>query len=100
GPHYTTVAGHCLSHLPSSLYAFTPLCSKCCSRAVAMVLFPDALRPVSQMVRPCWPVYELRSSRVRPGCHVMFLQRGLLAEGKKEKVVGCWGRTLPLWMWM
>jgi len=37
---------------PSSLYAEMLLWSKCCSRAVAIVLFPDALRPVSQIVNP------------------------------------------------
>lgn len=60
-------------YIPSSLYAATPLCSRCCSNAVAIVDFPDAERPVSQMVIPSWPRYLFRSSRVSPWCQVMFL---------------------------
>jgi hypothetical protein len=49
-------------------------CSKCCSRAVAIVDLPDAERPVSQMVRPRWLRSWERSRRDRLGCQVMFLE--------------------------
>jgi hypothetical protein len=58
---------------PSSLYADKPRCRRCCSSAVAMVDFPDAERPVNQMVRPRWPRSSLRSCRDKEGCQVMFL---------------------------
>jgi hypothetical protein len=35
--------------------------------------FPEAERPVNQTVQPFCLRRELRSVRVRPGCHVMLL---------------------------
>jgi len=40
---------------------------------MAMVDLPLAERPVNQRVKPFWPRRALRSSWVRPWCHVMFL---------------------------
>jgi hypothetical protein len=59
---------------PSSRYAEYPKCNKCCSSAVAMVDLPDADKPVNQIVKPRCFLSWLRSRRVRPGCHVIFLQ--------------------------
>lgn len=47
---------------PSSLYADNPFCKSNCSRAHAMVLLPDALRPVSQTVHPSCFLNAFRSS--------------------------------------
>jgi hypothetical protein len=59
---------------PSSLYAARPFWRRCCSRAVPMVDFPDAERPVSQRVKPVCLRRELRSARVSPeACQVMLL---------------------------
>ena len=59
---------------PSSLYVCLPRWRRCCSRAVAMVDFPEAERPVNQTVHPFCLRSSLRSLRVRPACHVMFLE--------------------------
>jgi hypothetical protein len=60
---------------PSSLYAASPRCRRCCSSAVAIVDLPDALSPVNQIVKPRCLRYVLRSLRERDGCQVMFLLR-------------------------
>lgn len=49
---------------PSSLKLCSPRWRRACSSAVAIVLFPDAERPVNQMVAPPWPKSWARSSRV------------------------------------
>lgn len=49
------------------------MCKRCCSRAVATVDFPDADKPVNQMVKPRWPRNWLRSCRESDGCQVMLL---------------------------
>src|ERR1700712_4808436 len=46
---------------PSKRYAAMPRCKRCCSSAVAMVDFPEAERPVNQIVKPRCLRYELRS---------------------------------------
>ena len=40
-----------------------------------MVDFPEAERPVSQIVRPFWCRWMLRSACVRDGCQVILLWR-------------------------
>ena len=51
------------------------MCKRCCSRAVATVDFPDADKPVNQMVKPRWPRNWLRSCRESDGCQVMLLYK-------------------------
>ena len=58
---------------PSNLYAASPRCSRCCSSAVAIVDFPEAERPVNQIVKPRCFRSSLRSWREREGCQVMLL---------------------------
>lgn len=63
---------------PSNLYAATPVCRRCCSSAVATVDFPDAERPVNQIVKPRCLRNSLRSWREREGCQVMLLLKQLV----------------------
>ncbi len=58
---------------PSRRYAAYPRCKRCCSSAVAIVDFPDADRPVNQIVKPCCFRKEFLSCRDSDGCHVMLL---------------------------
>src|SRR5687767_12761529 len=66
---------------PSSRYAAFPFCSSICSTIEAIVLFPEALRPVIQTVTPFCPSNFSRSSRETwPACQVMF--ESLVVTGK------------------
>ena len=42
-----------------------------------MVDLPEAERPVSHIVKPCWRLNDARSARASEGCHVMFLEEGV-----------------------
>jgi hypothetical protein len=86
---------------PSRRYAASPRCKRCCSRAVATVDFPDADKPVSQIVKPRCFRNSLRSCREREGCQVMFLR---IFVKFCEEIAGlagylrrhCWLRNLKL----
>jgi hypothetical protein len=67
-----------------------PRWSKCCSSAVAIVDLPEAERPVNQTVQPLCFLNSLRSLRVRPECHVMFLasSHSLLNTSRLARIMG------------
>lgn len=66
-----------------------------------MVDFPDAERPVNQIVKPFCLRRVLRSERERPSCHVMLLSQKVLVSQSclsyfcfSEKMWGLAGYTL------
>ena len=59
---------------PSKRYAANPKCRRCCSSAVAIVDFPEADRPVNQIVKPRCFLNPLRSWREREGCQMILLR--------------------------
>jgi len=78
---------------PSKRYAASPCCRRYCSSAIAIVDFPDAERPVNQMVKPRCSRKSLRSFRDSDGCHVMFLVRA----HKSSRILQIQARSLGKW---